>query len=177
MNMIFIAFILIVISLLAILIYLLTANKKIEKKAVISESLTKIKLEDIQLPKNIEQMNSSALFQACKTIFDSYKALSYANNLPSSLDKIEWHSWQVSILISFLKWKNKFFVTNEDKIFHKVILDLNNTQIEQELQRIYRKYKENVNLEKNRDNLSKDVIWTARDVSIIFYRMIHPEDN
>ena len=50
----------------------------------------------MRFPKNIESMNINALSQACRVILDSYRALDYANKLPSAMDKIEWHTWQVS---------------------------------------------------------------------------------
>jgi hypothetical protein len=44
--------------------------------------------------------------------------------------------------------------------------------MDQEIQRVIKKYSENVNIQKDRDELSKDVIWTAREVSIILYKII-----
>ena len=39
-------------------------------------------------------------------------------------------------------------------------------------ERILNKYWNNANVEKDRDTLSRDVIWTARDVSIILYEIL-----
>lgn len=154
-----------------ILIYLLSVNKNPTNS---NNNLIKIDLYTIQLPKNIEQMNTDALLKATKVILDSYKSLDYVNKLPSNLDKIEWHTWQVSIILHFLKSENKLLIINDnDKIFHNVLLELHETKIDQEMQRIFKKYLENVNIYKNRDDLSKDIIWTARDVSIIFYKILN----
>lgn len=173
-------FLLIVVLLLIVLFYLLMMSKDTNNK--IKKELPKnntnrenIDLNNLAFPKNIENMNSDSLFKATKVIFDSYKSLDYANKLPSSMDKIEWHTWQVSILLRFLKSKNNFFVLDNNKIFHDVIFQLKKEQIEQDMQRIFRKYLENVNVEKDRDTLSKDVIWTARDVTIIFFKIIDPK--
>ena len=129
-------------------------------------------LNTMQLPKNIEHMKFDSLSKATKAIFDSYRALDYINKLPSSLDKIEWHTWQVSILLRYLKNKNKIFISS-DNLFHSVIEELNETKIEQELQKIYRKYVNNVNIHRSRDDLSKDIIWTAREVSIILNKILN----
>ncbi|MDD2896960.1 MAG: hypothetical protein PHG81_13165 [Aliarcobacter sp.] len=178
MSMALIGFIsIIVISLLFILFYLLTINdnkpKKIGNEFQRKMSVSSIAdLNTMEFPKNIEHMRFDSLSKATKVIFDSYKALNYVNKLPSSLDKIEWHTWQVSIILKYLKSKNKIFITN-DNIFHTVILELSESQIEHELQKIYNKYIENVNIKKSRDDLSKDVIWSAREVSIILYKIIN----
>lgn len=176
MNIVLIGFALMAIFLLAILIYLLSMNKNIKKKNA-KKSATPLLYVDIstmQFPKNIENMNSDSIHKATKVIFDSYKALGYANKSANSMDRIEWHSWQVSILLSFLKKDSSFYVTEDNQLlFHDAILRLNKVQINQELQKIYKKYSENVNIYKNRDDLSNDVTWTARDVSILLYTIIN----
>ena len=169
-------FIVILILLLLILFYLLSmSNNKKKSKSKIQQSTSnfeKFDLDDIQFPKNIEHMKFDSLSKATKTIMDSYKSLDYINKLPSSLDKIEWHTWQVSILLKYLKSSNKIFISY-DNLIHKVIEELSETQIEQELQKIYRKYINNVNIHRGRDDLSKDIIWTAREVSIILNKIIN----
>jgi len=175
MNMVLVALILVIAFLLLILFYLLSINKKTtvsSKKQLSNNSKKKIDLKDISFPKNIESMDINTLSRAFKSIFDSYKSLDYANKPPNSLDKIEWHTWQVSILLIYLKNKNKFIVAN-NKIFHNLILALKEQQIDEEIQRILKKYFENANIENDRDKLSRDIIWTARDVSIIFLKIIN----
>lgn len=177
MNITLVIFIVVVISLLTLLFYLLKMNKNVKKeinKDSSKNETVSVDINTISFPKNIEKMDSNSLFKSSKAIFDSYKALSYVNNLPSSLDKIEWHTWQLSILLVFLKNKGKLLITdNNDRLFHNSILELNETQMNQDMQRIYKKYLDNVNIYKNRDDLSKDVIWSARDVSIILYKIIN----
>lgn len=178
MSMALIGFIsIIVISLLFILFYLLSMinnkPKKIGNEFQKNMNIpTIVDLNTIQFPKNIEHMKFDSLTKATKVIFDSYKALDYVNKLPSSLDKIEWHTWQVSIILRYLKSKNKIFITN-DNIFHTMILEFSESQIEQELQKIYKKYDNHVNIKRSRDDLSKDIIWSAREVSIILYKIIN----
>ena len=177
MNIALIGFILIVVSLLLVLFYLLKFNSNKSRKTQNelgknNDYFSIIDLNTMEFPKNIEHMKFDLLSKATKVIFDSYKALDYVNKLPSSLDKIEWHTWQVSIILRYLKSKNKIFISS-DNIFHKVIEDLSESQIQQELEKICRKYFNNVNIHRSRDDLSKDVIWTAREVSIILYKILN----
>ena len=173
MNIISIGVIIIMISLLIILFYLLSINKN-TKKISTEENIKNIDINSIMFPKNIENLNAESLQNASKVIFESYKSLGYVNKLPSSLDKIEWHTWQVSILLVFLRNKTKILILEKNEyIFNNVILELNEATKNKELQKIYNKYLNRVNIYKNRDNLSRDVIWTAREVSIIFYKIIN----
>ncbi len=177
MSMTLIAFIIIIILLIVIIVYLLTINKNIQNnknKQSKANNMGEFGLEQMKLPRNIEQMNPDSLLKATRVIFDSYKSLDYASKAPNVLDKIEWHTWQVSILLSFLKGNNRLIgVNTNEKIFHENILDLNYSQIDQEIKRVIKKYSQNVNIQQDRDSLSKDVIWSVRDVSIILYEIMY----
>jgi hypothetical protein len=175
MHLAIVGIIIVAVLLLIILIYLLMDNKDNTKKLNVTgntPSLKVIKLEEMRFPKNIENMNMNALSQACRVILDSYRALDYAHKLPSAMDRIEWHTWQVSLLLYFLKTKNKLSIYNSHKFFHLNILELSEEHRKNDIQRILNKYWNNANIEKDRDTLSRDVIWTARDVSIILYEIL-----
>ena len=53
-----------------------------------------------------------------------------------------------------------------------MILGLSNEVIEREMQKFFKKYVNHVNIEKNRHELSKEVIWSAREVSLILYTIL-----
>lgn len=177
MNMTLIGFIVIIILLIVIIIYLLSINKNVKNnknKQSKANALGEFGLDKLRLPRNIEQMDADSLLKATRVIFESYKSLDYVNKAPNVLDKIEWHTWQVSILLSFLKGNNRLIgVNTNEKFFHENILDLNYSQIDQEIKRVIKKYSENVNIQQDRDSLSKDVIWSVRDVSIILYEITY----
>ena len=99
MSIVLIGILIIIILLLVILIYLLTTNKNEKTNDIKNNINSIIKLKDLSFPKNIEQMDRLAVRQASKVIVDSYKALDYINKLPNVLDRMEWHTWQVSILL------------------------------------------------------------------------------
>ena len=171
MNMMFLLIGLVVLLIVVILIPTSSSSKK-NKKSNKNITNSKMKINDLIFPKKIEQMNSYSLFQACKIITDSYIALDYVNKPASVLDKIEWHSWQVSILIQFSKVDKDLIPPYDITLFNKMILSLSSEVIEREMQKIFRKYVNHVNIEKNRDELSKEIIWTAREVSLILYSIL-----
>ena len=59
-----------------------------------------MKMEDLIVPKKIEEMNSYSLYQACKIITESYISLDYVNKPASFLDKIDSIDFVVYALIS-----------------------------------------------------------------------------
>lgn len=172
-----IGFIVLVAILLTLLFYLIMntkGNEKTQKESYrnTNNNSSKIDLKELSFPKNIESMNTMILNKACKVITDSYKALDYANKMPNAMDKIEWHTWQVSILLYALKTNGINLAVDTDRLFHSSILETSEEQKEQDIQRILRKYRDRASIEKSRDELSRDVIWTARDVSIILLELL-----
>lgn len=169
---ILIVILIISISLLVILLNLNNKSKTSKKSSNKNTSvITSLVTENIMLPKKISQMDQVSLSKAAKQVFESFKALDYANKAPSKLDKIEWHTWQVSLLMAMLKTNKGFFIPDEDSLFHELILNTNNSVIVQSTQKIIDKYNNNIDINKSRDELSHDISWSSRDVSILFYYM------
>ena len=173
MNMFFLVIVALIVLLVVVIIFILLKGDNKSKNNVSKiDTNAKIAISSIEFPKNIEQMSSSSLSQIVKSLFDTYKALGYSNKSGNALEKQEWHSWQVSMLLVFLKVYQNFFVPHEKNIFHSSILNLDNEQMENDMQKIFRKYINNVNPKKSRDALSNEVIWSAREVSLILYSIM-----
>ncbi len=174
MNMFFLIIAALVVLLVVVVIVILIKGDNSKPKNTINkiDINSKISIKDIEFPKNIVDMSSSSLSQIVKSLFDTYKALGYSNKSGNALEKQEWHSWQVSMLLVFLKVYQNFFVPHEKDIFHSSILNLDNEQMQNDMQKIFRKYVNNVNPKKSRDALSNEVIWSAREVSLILYSIM-----
>ncbi len=174
MNMFFLIIAALVVLLVVVVIVILIKGDSNKPKSTANkiDLNSKISIKDIEFPKNIVEMSSSSLSQIVKGLFDTYKSLGYANKSGNALEKQEWHSWQVSMLLVFLKVYQNFFVSHEKNIFHSSILNLDNDQMENDMQKIFRKYVNNVNPKKSRDALSNEIIWSAREVSLILYSIM-----
>ena len=160
------------ISLLVILFNINSKSKNTEKSSNNKNSTSNtLVIENIMLPKKISQMDHFSLSKAAKQVFESFKALDYANKPSSKLDKVEWHTWQVSLLIAMIKANKGFFVPNDDTLFHELILDTNQKSLVESTQKIVDKYNNNIDVNKSRDELSHDIFWSSREVSILFYYM------
>lgn len=179
MNIVLLTVIIVLLIVCIILVsYLIfKSNQSIKQKKSIEldkfDNHSKIDFVNLKLPVKIERMEGHVLFQACYKVFESFRALDYVNKSENEIDRIEWHSWQVSLLLGLLKKDRHFFIPNHEKLFHKSILQSNKTQIEAHIKRILKKYKENVVIDKTRDELSNDIIWTSSEVSFIFYYMVN----
>lgn len=73
------------------------------------------------------------------------------------------------MLLNLYKNDKDFFIPNKEKVFHKNILNLDNKSLNSFIQTILLKYKANVDIKVSKNILSDDVIWTNKEISILFY--------
>lgn len=175
MNIFLLVIIFLLLAICIILLYILFNRIKQPKEVKPKEiyKIDEISIWEIQVPKKIENMEHHILFQSCLKVFEVFKALKYPSKDERILDNIEWHSWQVSLLLTLLKTDKSFFIPNPQNNFHKVLLNKPISYIDTQMQKILNKYQNSVNINSSRDILSKDIIWSAKEVSIIFLYMIN----
>lgn len=183
MNMVLLSIIILLLLVCIILIVILiNVNKKNKNKINSSKSNDsfgvdgfsnkKLDISDIKIPNKIESMDHHSLFQACKKVYESFKALDYARKSRRELEKVEWHSWQVSLLIALLKADKQFFIPKPKQIFHESIYETTEDEAKSYMYKIVQKYDNNVNIDKTRDDLCNDIIWSSKEVSYIFLYML-----
>jgi len=171
-TMIFVLLVL-VILLIAVVIVLLNKKtpsvKKIVKKEKVFEDIPMPNILGLFLPPKIEKLSKNELLNIVRKVFDAYKIFDYKSMDINELDKKEWHSWQISFLLMLYKKNEEFFIPNQEEIFHSFLLNANENDIKSLMTSIIKKYKNYVEPNKSKDELSKNYIWSNKDASIIFY--------
>ncbi len=169
MNLPLVIILVIFISIVLMLI-ISKPKKKIVKQKIrqdINESLPNV--YKINLPKQINKINDKEITNIAKKVYDIFLKFSYKDLDLVKLDKKEWHTWQVSILLMMYKHNKDLYIPKPEFIFHKFFINSSDEQIKTMMKSILKKYKMQVNILYSRDILSKEFIWTSRDMSIIFY--------
>lgn len=162
----------IIVLLLIIVIVLTSGGSKKNKKTKKDLYDTKIPMPttyELFLPPHIEKIGRSEIDGILKNIFSSYKYFDYKSMGTSELEKKEWHSWQVSLLLLSFKYGEMFTITNQERYFHPFLLKASENDVKSFMNSILRKYKNYVEINKSKDDLCKDYIWSNKDISIIFY--------
>lgn len=168
MNYTFLFFIAIIVLFIPIFFYRKKRNK--QKMQIKKHKIKQhIYIEAISLPSKIEDMHISKVFEITKKIFHTFYILDLKHLSEKEFDKKEWHTWQISILFKLYKLKKEFFIVNKKEIFHPIILQLDKESLHSLVQTILLKYKNYVNINKTKDFLSKEVIWSNKEISILFY--------
>ncbi len=162
-----------------VLFYLFKKQDKKKKKVAKLKNKKKVTSQDKQiqmpsslslwLPKNIEDLSKMQLRGIVHKIFASYKIFDYKKMNLNQLNKKEWHSWQVSMLLMLFKKNEEYFIINQKEIFHDFLLKSNENDIKSFMHTIIRKYKKQVDISSKKDKLCKEYIWTNKEISILFY--------
>ena len=125
-------------------------------------------IEFLQFPADIEKMTEFLISSIVRKVYEVYVKFNYKNAGDEQLDEREWHSWQVSMLLKLYKFNQEFYIPNQKEIFHKSILEMDLKSLESYVNSLVVKYDNSVDISKSKDLLCSDVIWTTRDVSILF---------
>jgi hypothetical protein len=127
-----------------------------------------LSIESLHLPDEIEKMTEFLISSIVRKIYDVFIKFGYNKVSEEKLLEKEWHTWQVSMILKLYKYNQEFYIANKEKVFHRSILDLNLKSLESLARSILLKYETSVRISKSKDDLCKDVIWTSREVSILF---------
>ncbi len=122
-----------------------------------------------ELPPGVEKIPRQEMFGALRSIFKVFKSLDYKKSNIADFSKQQWHSWQVGILFRFYKMEHEFPIDHPEDIFPEDILTLKDKDLRFLLNDIMVRYKRDVELDRTRDSLSRDIRWSGRDIAIIFY--------
>lgn len=137
--------------------------------AVIVEEKDGLSIQFLKFPKAIEEMDGFTISSIVRKVYDVYVKFDYHNATEDKLEEKEWHTWQVSMLLKLYKNNQEFYIQDQEKVFHKSILDLKLKSLESLAQSLVVKYNASVNISKTKDELCKEFIWTTREVSVLFY--------
>ena len=165
--------IIVIIVILLILIISLLNKKEPEQKNRISKKVDEYipmpTTYNLFLPAKIEKIGKKELPEIIKKIFNSYKYFDYKDMNINDLEKKEWHTWQISLMLKIFKENEDFFILGQEDIFPSFLLNSNENDMKSLMRDIIKKYNNYVTLNNTKDELCKEYIWTNKDASVIFY--------
>lgn len=129
-----------------------------------------VDLNNIKLPSKFkENMNSDELINSSTELYKIFKSLDYLKKDIKEIEtKLEWNSWEISQLLYLLQLNRNILMQDCKEILHDSILKFTKEQVINEMKYIILKY--NKSVAKNEALFLKNqVIWSAKEVSIIFY--------
>lgn len=138
------------------------------EQTIIPDDKEIISIETLPLPKPIEEMTEFLISSICRKIYEVYVKLDYINATEEQLLEKQWHTWQVSMLLKLYKYNQEFYIPSREHVLHKSLVSLDLKSLEGLTHDVLIKYKNSVRISQSKDDLCKDVVWTVRDVTILF---------
>lgn len=139
---------------------------QINKKTNIKNNLD---FNIIKIPSTIKELEFFELIKITTELYKIFKSLNYISKNNTELNtSVEWNNYEVSLFLSLIQNNKNIPMQNSHEIFHSSILSLTKEQVIGELKTIVTKYNKSI----SKDNISflkNQVIWSAKEISIILY--------
>lgn len=126
----------------------------------------KMSVEDIELPTVIKN-NESDLREVVKEEIATYRALDYKNLPLDQLKFPEYHSYQVGLLLKYLKDDRVFVSSDIDNILNSAGLNLNKRALHIKVFDIVHRYNEYVDKRLRKEDLEAERKWTPLDMTYL----------
>ena len=129
----------------------------------------KMSIEDITLPTCLKNIDSETSRELLKQEIDTFKSLGYVDQPIDQLKFPEYHSYQVGIILRFLKDDKVFLIPNPDKIIPSVALHITKRQLHTKVFDMIYRYNETVDPSFLKQELEKDVKWNPLEVAYLLH--------
>jgi hypothetical protein len=126
----------------------------------------------VNLPAVVQRLRQDELRELAREELSTYKALGYKNKLLKDMVDIQWHTWQVSVIIKMYKEDMDIFFPNYKDIFPKELIDQSTYTLEKKLYPIFERYNKDVSINGTKKYLREQIIWTSKDISILLLFLI-----
>lgn len=126
----------------------------------------KMSVEDIELPIAVKNYDLD-LREFVRDEISKYKALDYVNLPTDQLKFPEYHSFEVGVLMKYIKEDNVFISDDIDKILNSAATTLTKRNLHIKVFDIVFRYNEYVEKDSLKEELEADIKWTPLEMSYL----------
>jgi len=127
----------------------------------------KMSAEDIDLPRVFKTIEKDELRPLIKEEIDLFKSLDYKNKPDDKLKELEYHSWQVGVLLKFIKEDMVYVYDAIENILPTKAMHITKRNLHIKVFDLVYRYNESVDKEFIKEELLKDIKWSAEDVAYL----------
>jgi len=133
-------------------------------------------IEDIALPTSLLNIEVDNIQKMIEKEVATFKSLDYKNKTLEQLKVNEYHSYQIGIMLRYIKENRVFLIPNIDEIIPSFITGATRNQLHIKVFDIVYRYDLGVNKEMNISQLEKELKWTPREAGYLL-RYLNMEDR
>ncbi len=129
----------------------------------------KMSIEDIVVPRVIDMISSDRMRDIIKEELDTYKSMEYIDAPLDQLKFNEYHTYQVGLLLKYLKEDKVYPIQNIEKVIPNFILGTSKRQLHVKVFDVVFRYVNSLKADATIQELKETLNWTPLDVSYLFY--------
>jgi hypothetical protein len=127
----------------------------------------KMSAEDIELPRVFKTIDNDRLRLLVKDEIDLFKTLDYKNKPDDQLKDPEYHSWQVGLLLKFIKEEMVYLYDAIDDILPSKTVYITKKNLHIKVFDIVYRYDNSVDKEFIKEELLQDIKWNAQEIAYL----------
>jgi hypothetical protein len=128
-----------------------------------------IKNEEIKISLYLSEIEDEEILKELKSELQIFKSLGYRFQSFQELEKIEYHSYQIGILLQSLVLNFDLKIVDKTEYFPDFIYKLKYTHIQKQVMHIVEKYNKQVSKIYTKEDLRKHIIWTPMEAGYLLY--------
>lgn len=133
-------------------------------------------IEDISLPAALMNLDIEDVKNMIEQEVSTYKSLGYKNKTLDQLKAIEYHSYQIGLMLRFIKEDRVFLMPTIDEFMPSFITGATRNQLHIKVFDIVYRYDLGVDKSKQIVDLEKEIKWTPREAGYLL-RYLNMEDR
>jgi hypothetical protein len=150
-----------------------TLSPRFKKRTFDPEAMS---IEDINLPESLMRVSFEPIQKIIENEVSIYKSLGYKDKPMEKLKVPEYHSYQIGILLRYIKEDRVFLIHNLKELVPSFILGASIKELHIKIFDIVYRYDLGVNKELTIEDLKKQLKWTPREMGYIL-RYLTLEDR
>ena len=133
-------------------------------------------IEDISLPDSLMNLDIEKIKNMLDSEVDTYKSLGYINKTLEKLKMSEYHSFQIGIMLRFIKEERVFLIAQIEDIIPSFINGATKKQLHNKVFDIVYRYDIAVNKKQKLEELEEEIKWTPQEAGYLL-RYLNLEDR
>ena len=133
-------------------------------------------IEDISLPNALMGLDIEDIKNMIEKEVATFKSLGYINKTLDQLKINEYHSYQIGIMLRYIKEERVFLISNIEKIIPNFIMGATRKQLHIKVFDIVYRFDLAVNKNMSLEELEKEIKWTSREAGYLL-RYLNMEDR
>lgn len=133
-------------------------------------------IEDISLPYTLMNLDPADIKNMIEKEITTFKSLGYKNKTLEQLKISEYHSYQIGLMLRYIKEERVFFISNIEKMVPNFIMGTTKQQLHIKVFDIVYRYDLGVNKNMSLEELEKEIKWTPKEAAYLL-RYLNIEDR